>query len=95
LVNDHQIIPQTVQTENMEYPKDVVSICYARANLVISEKLTDLAVKLGNVRILNFIMLGILSNFLPFREQSWKDVLKNRVPLRFLLPDRLWLPWHH
>jgi hypothetical protein len=30
-------------------------------------------------------MLGILSNFLPFKEQSWKDVLQKRVPLKFLL----------
>jgi len=85
LVNDHQIVPQTVQMGEADYPKDVVSICYSRANLVISEKLTDLAIKLGNVRILNFIMLGIVSNFLPFEERSWKEALKNRVPLKFLV----------
>ena len=36
LANDHQIIPQTVQMGDAEYPKDVDSICYTRANIAVA-----------------------------------------------------------
>lgn len=84
IINDHQIIPQTVQMGEAEYPKDIESMCSSRAKLIISKKLTDIADQLGNIRILNIIMLGILSNFLPFKKESWIEALTNRVPKKFL-----------
>ena len=84
IVNNHKIVPQTVQMGEAEYPKEIEDLCSAKAKLVISEKLTELAVKLGNIRILNVIMLGILSNFLEFKEDSWIEALTNRVPKKIL-----------
>jgi indolepyruvate ferredoxin oxidoreductase, beta subunit len=84
IVNDHKIVPQTVQMGEAEYPKEIEDFCSTKAKLVISERLTDLAVKLGNIRILNVIMLGTLSNFLEFKEDSWIEALTNRVPKKFL-----------
>jgi indolepyruvate ferredoxin oxidoreductase beta subunit len=75
VINDYQIVPETVQLGEAPYPKDVVSICGRRAGMVIAEKLTDLAVEMGNMRILNIIMLGVTSHFLPFKEViNWKYV---------------------
>jgi len=84
VVNDHQIIPQTVQMGEAEYPKDILPFCEGRAKLVILEKLTDLAVQLGNIRILNVIMLGLISSFLPFPQETWLEALQNRLPAKYL-----------
>jgi indolepyruvate ferredoxin oxidoreductase beta subunit len=84
ILNDHKIVPQTVQMGEVKYPKEIETLCATKAKLVISKRLTELAAKLGNIRILNVIMLGILSNFLPFKEKSWIEALTNRVPKKFL-----------
>jgi|Deesub1362B_J571_1020462.scaffolds.fasta_scaffold02956_4 indolepyruvate ferredoxin oxidoreductase beta subunit len=84
ILNDHKIVPQTVQMGIAEYPKDVLSLCSGRAGLVISEKLTDLAVRLGNIRVLNIITLGVLSHFLPFSESSWLEAIRVRVPPKYV-----------
>lgn len=84
VLNDHRIVPQTVQLGEAEYPQNVEELCASRADLVISEKLTDLAVRLGNIRILNIITLGLVSNFLPFPEESWLEAIRNRVPPKYL-----------
>ncbi len=84
VVNDHQIIPQTVQMGEVEYPKDILPLCGLRTQRVILEKLTDLAVQLGNIRILNVIMLGLISSFLPFQQETWLDALQHRLPAKYL-----------
>jgi len=83
VLNDHRIVPQTVQMGEAEYPRNVEQLCRSRADIVISEKLTDLAVRLGNIRILNIITLGVISNFLPFSEESWRTAIGDRVPPKY------------
>jgi len=88
ILNDYCIIPQTVQLGEAEYPKDIEDLCRQHAAQVIVAEATDRAVKLGNVRVLNVLMLGLLSQFLPLPQSLWEEVIAQRVPPKYLELNR-------
>ena len=84
IINDYEVIPESIQYENAEYPKDVISICNKKTNRVILEDFTHLATKLGSVKVLNITMLGTLSNQLDIPESVWTEAIRDKVPKKFL-----------
>lgn len=84
IANDYEIIPETVEFGDVEYPKEILPVFMKKTNRVILENITKLAEGLGNPKVLNVIMLGILSNYLEMPEPVWRDAIKTRVPGKFL-----------
>ncbi len=84
ILNDYEIVPESIQYEKIPYPHDARSICLQKTHRVIVENFTKMAVQLGNVKVLNITMLGTLSNALPIPEEIWLESIKARVPARFL-----------
>ncbi len=80
VVND-RIVPIVNQTINeMEVDK---MIGVVKIKKIILRKFTEDAEKLGNLRLVNTIMLGVLSNFVEINEKYFIDAIDN------LLPERL------
>ena len=50
----------------------------------ISVDADKIAMELGNPRLVNTILLGILSNDLPFEKEQWVDAIKKRVKSKFV-----------
>ena len=42
-----------------------------------------IASKVGEVRAVNIVMVGVLSTYLPIDEQVFMDVMNERIPERF------------
>ncbi|NOY76996.1 MAG: indolepyruvate oxidoreductase subunit beta [Calditrichaeota bacterium] len=84
IINDYEVIPESIQYDHADYPKDVVSICKKKTNHIVLEDFTHLATKLGSVKILNITMLGTLSNDLEIPESIWTEVIQDKVPKKFL-----------
>ena len=40
----------------------------------------SIAKELGNPRLVNTILLGVLSNLIEFEEESWLKVIEERAP---------------
>jgi indolepyruvate ferredoxin oxidoreductase beta subunit len=84
IVNTHKIYPPAVATGKMSYPENVLD---ALAGHDIHTKELDafeIASRVGEVRAVNIVMVGVLSTYLPVEEQVYVDVMHERIPERFL-----------
>ncbi len=83
IVNTHKIFPPAVATGKMEYPENVLT---GLADHSISVKEVDafeVATRVGEVRAVNIVMVGVLSTYLPIDVQVFMDVLNERIPEKF------------
>lgn len=86
LMNQQEIHPVTVTSGFASYPdkptiEDALNGLGSRIYRVTG---LEIAQQLGNARVLNVVLLGALSRLLPTDTTVWEDVLKERVPARYL-----------
>jgi indolepyruvate ferredoxin oxidoreductase beta subunit len=84
LINNQKIIPTTVSSGQAEYPLDPETHIKA---VFPRYKITDclaLAQKAGSARCVNVVLVGWLSQFLPFTEKTWDAVLKKHLQHKHL-----------
>ncbi|PHR30207.1 MAG: indolepyruvate oxidoreductase subunit beta [Desulfotalea sp.] len=84
VVNTQQILPPSVATGLAEYPKDVLNHLTERNIVVVPIDAFDLAREVGEVRTANVVMVGALSVFLPVDEGNFEEIIRNRVPKKFI-----------
>jgi len=84
--NDQEIPPLSVSRGDAAYPSDeqIVLALSHRTNDIISVPGEKLAIGLGNPKVLNILMLGALSMFLPFTPDVWTKAITTRVPEKVL-----------
>ena len=86
IVNDQAIPPWSVSSGAEAYPKDqeILTALAQRTRRIFFVPGLVMAQKLANARVLNVLMMGFLSAFLPLSEEAWLRSLQGRVPARFL-----------
>jgi len=85
LLNEQEIHPASVTSGLAEYPstESVECALNAASDRVYRVPGLEVAQKLGNTKVLNVVLLGVLSGLLPVDQNIWEDVLRERVPPRF------------
>ena len=83
IVNTHKIYPPAVATGKMEYPKNVLGELTSQNIHVKELDAFAIASRVGEVRSVNIVMVGVLSTYLPIEEQVFLDVMNERIPERF------------
>jgi len=83
IVNTHKIYPPAVATGKMDYPEKVLAELISRDIHVKELDAFEIASKVGEVRAVNIVMVGVLSTYLPIDEQVYVDVMNERIPKRF------------
>lgn len=84
ILNNHSILPPSVNLGKMEYPSDVTEIFkkHFKENVWIVNG-RDIAKTLGNIQVANVVLIGALSNFFPdLDSQEWIDVIKGILPAK-------------
>jgi indolepyruvate ferredoxin oxidoreductase, beta subunit len=84
LVNDFEIIPASVSGAQENYPHEVIEYLRAKDLRVISVPASQIARDLGDGRMANVVMLGVLSTFLPIEAEIWDNTLRLRIPRKYL-----------
>ncbi|MBL7183027.1 MAG: indolepyruvate oxidoreductase subunit beta [Anaerolineae bacterium] len=86
LINQQEIHPVTVSSGLATYPDEatVEKALQAAATHVYRIPGLDIAQELGSARILNVVLLGTLSALLPVGQEAWENVVRERVPARFV-----------
>jgi len=79
LVNDFKILPATVVTGKAQYPPNIDEQL-AGYGTVRRIEATAVAQELGNIRMSNIVMLGVLSVYLAFPEELWINTIKKLCP---------------
>ena len=85
IISTTTLIPAIVtSTREYTYPADAMGIIKKRCPHTISVSGDSIAAELGNPRLVNTILLGVLSNHLPFPRQLWTDFVTSKVKAKFV-----------
>ena len=83
LVNDMDRIPVTVSSGLQAPVENLDRRLAAYPGLTLIDA-NPLAIKAGNLRAANIVLLGALSAFVPFDEEHWQSALRERIPAKLL-----------
>ncbi len=84
IINDQEILPMPVISGSEEYPGDIINrIKEVCSDLYVLDAVS-VAEKLGNTKVFNIVILGVLSRFLGIEFDSWINAMHKTIPQRFL-----------
>ena len=84
IINTQKIMPPAVATGKTEYPDNIISELKSRGLKVIPIDGFEIARKAGNVKAANVSLVGALSSIMPIPKETFIEVIKEKVPARFL-----------
>jgi len=79
VVNDHRMDPITVVTGAASYPENIIENL-SKKYKVYSINAAEEALKLGNSRVFNNIVLGLAAQHMDFTKEEWLEVIADTVP---------------
>jgi indolepyruvate ferredoxin oxidoreductase, beta subunit len=80
LLNEQRLNPPGVSLGNEDYPANTKEVLSRRAGKFKHFPARDLAVRAGDVRAVNVVLLGALHSFLSIPEKTWTDQILKRFP---------------
>ena len=79
VVNDHRIDPITVVTGAASYPDNIIEDL-EKEYQVYKVNAMEEALKLGNSKVFNIIVLGVAAKHMDFSKEDWLNVIEKTVP---------------
>lgn len=79
VVNDYRIDPITVVTGVAQYPDNIIENL-EKEHRVLKVKAMEEALKLGNSKVFNIIVLGVAAKHMDFSKEAWLEVIEKTVP---------------
>ncbi|MGN1003359.1 MAG: indolepyruvate oxidoreductase subunit beta [Oscillospiraceae bacterium] len=84
VTNTQQIDPMPVITGAAKYPENLVEKLKAAGAKVDALDCLSLAEQAGSSKAVNIVLLGRLSNYFGFPEETWQEAIEACVPPKFL-----------
>ncbi len=85
IISTTTLVPAIVtSSKHFTYPENAIDEMKERAERVIAVEADEIARELGNPRVVNTILLGVLSNYAPFSHETWIETLKEKVKAKFV-----------
>jgi len=85
IVSTTTLVPAIVtSSKNLHYPDNAVELMQKKANRVIAVPADKISAELGNPRLVNTILLGVLSNYAPFPVDLWQEMIRTKVKAKFV-----------
>ncbi len=86
LINNHRISPLAVTTGQAAYPADevVLGAYTPRTSCIHFVDGSGKAKELGNPAVAGVVLLGYLASLMDVDEAAWLEVIKQRVPAKFV-----------
>ena len=84
ILNDQRILPPAVFTGLQDYPAGIIEKVKEKAPRSVIVNGTEVAKKIGNSRVINVILLGVLSNYLDIPVETYEEVLKESLKPKLL-----------
>ena len=83
IVNDREIPPMSVLVGAAIYPSDTMKELTRKAKVYVVNA-EEIARRLGNLKTVNIILLGVLAQFLPFKSTSWQKAISAQVKKKYI-----------
>ncbi len=81
VVNDQRINPISVVTGQRQYPEHIMEDL-EKDYRVFQIKAQEEALKLGNSKVFNVIVLGLAAQHMDFPKEKWLEVIEKKVPAK-------------
>lgn len=82
ILNEKRIMPSSINPAIAPYPEDVKSQLESMGFHVDNVNALEIANNLGNPKVENIIVMGMLSRYMPFPLSVWETVVKESVPAK-------------
>lgn len=83
IVDNREIPPMSVLVGQADYPTNIDERLRKSGNIQFIDA-TRMALELGNIRVVNIILLGVLSNFLYFAKESWEESIRKNIKEKYV-----------
>jgi len=83
IVDNREIPPMSVLVGQSRYPEDI-NERLKRSSKTYFINAADAALELGNIRVVNIILLGVLSAFLDFKKEAWVKAISKNIKDRYV-----------
>lgn len=81
IINDTELYPPSVNLGDAAYPDNIPETVGKYFETVKIVNASDIAVRAGNIRTANIVMLGVLSTYLDKIDADiWENVIRNAFP---------------
>jgi indolepyruvate ferredoxin oxidoreductase, beta subunit len=84
ILNEKRVMPVTVNPDTNPYPEDVKARLIEMGFQVDTVNALEVSKELGNPKIENIIVLGLLSQHLPMPLSDWEKTIHDSVPPKTL-----------
>lgn len=84
IVSHTRLVPPIANFGKFSYPDDPVAEIKKRTGNVIVVDADKIALELGNIRLVNTILLAVASPFLQFEKKAWEEAIKKLVKPKFV-----------
>ncbi|MBQ9885286.1 MAG: indolepyruvate oxidoreductase subunit beta [Lachnospiraceae bacterium] len=81
IINDQRIDPITVVTGVAEYPEGIIEKLSAKYKVISVDAMAE-ALKLGNSKVFNTIIIGLAAQHMDFSKDEWLHVIEEKVPAK-------------
>lgn len=79
IVNEQRIDPITVVTGAAQYPENIIENLEKEYNVYKVNAMEE-ALKLGNSKVFNIIVLGVAAKHMDFSKEAWLEAIEKTVP---------------
>lgn len=79
IINDQRIDPMTVVTGQAAYPENIIENLEKEYKVIAVDSMAE-ALKLGNSRVFNTIILGVAARHMAYDKAQWEEVIRSTVP---------------
>jgi indolepyruvate ferredoxin oxidoreductase beta subunit len=83
IVNNYRINPMPVVSSKVAYPEGIIAELQNRAQTVVFNAGEE-AVKLGNARVMNVILLGAAIKIMGLENLNWEEIIRKNVKPAFI-----------
>jgi len=84
IINDQQIDPMPVIIGKVKYPEGITEKMRAVFPNVRSINALEAAKKLGNIKVLNVVMLGLMASSTKISRELWHEAIRETVKEKFV-----------
>ncbi len=83
VVNDYKIPSAPILMGKADYPENVIEILKEKASTSVIDA-AKIAQELGNMKVMNVVLLGALAKAMDLTDIDWEGVIRNTVKKEFI-----------
>lgn len=84
ICNAQNIDPMPVICGAMKYPEHIIEKMEKENVDIISVDASSIALKAGNIKTVNVVLIGLLSKSMDISQEEWEDALRKTVPEKMI-----------